>query len=146
MGGILSKWLVLTEHPVTPADRTDDGVVSDDALQRWVEEARSAYLDHCKVLNGRTDGALRLRDASPVRAAYLGSAEMVIVSATVTEVRPTSFTLAVRARPVGGDREMPVNVTCTASLEDEETGEIVELGREIRDELIALEHSARNYN
>jgi acyl-CoA thioesterase FadM len=146
MGGILSKWLVLTEHPVTSADWTEEGVVSDDALQRWVEEARSAYLDHCKVLNGRTDGALRLRDASPVRAAHLGSAEMVIVSATVTEVRPTSFTLAVRARPVGGDREMPVSITCTARLEDEETGEIVELGREIRDELIALEHSATNYN
>ena len=146
MGGILSKWLVLTEHPVTPADRTDDGVVSDDALQRWVEEARSAYLDQCKVLNGRTDGALRLRDSSPVRAAYLGSAEMIIMTATVTEVRPSSFTLAVRARPVGGDRETPINVTCTARLENERTGEVVELGREVRDELIALEHSATNYN
>jgi acyl-CoA thioesterase FadM len=145
MGGILSKWLVLTEHPVTPADLTADGVVSDDALQRWVEEARSAYLGQCKVLNGRTDGSLRLRDGSPVRAAYLGSPEIVIATATVTEVRPTSFTLVVRVRPVGGDRETPVNVTCTARLEDE-TGAVLELGREVRDELITLEHSAGHYN
>ena len=142
----MSKWLVLDEHPVTPEDRTGDGVVSDAALQRWVDAARAAYLEHCQVLNGRTDGVLRLRDNAPARAAYLGQAGVVVVSASVTEVRPASFTIAVRARPLDGDRETPVNITCTARLEDESTGDVMELGREVRDELIALEHSAQHYN
>jgi acyl-CoA thioesterase FadM len=146
MGGIMTKWLVLDEHPVTPEDRTDEGVVSDAALQRWVETARAAYLEHCPVLNGRTDGVLRLRDNAPVRAVHLGQAGSVVVSASVTEVRPASFTISVRARPLDGDRETPVNITCTARLEDEQTGEALELGREVRDELIALEQSAQHYN
>ena len=100
----MTKWLVLDEHPVTPEDRTDDGVVSDAALQRWVDAARAAYLEHCQVLNGRTDGVLRLRDNTPARAVYLGQAGSVVVSASVTEVRPASFTIcgagpAARRRP-----------------------------------------------
>ena len=89
----MSKWLVLDEHPVTPEDRTDDGVVSDAALQRWVDAARAAYLKHCQVLNGRTDGVLRLRDNAPARAVYLGRAGLVVVSASVTEELPATVTL-----------------------------------------------------
>lgn len=39
-----------------------------------------------------------------------------------------------------------MNTTCRIHLEDPATGAAHELGTEIRDELIALEHSARYFN
>jgi acyl-CoA thioesterase FadM len=70
----------------------------------------------------------------------------VIVTASTTEVRPSSFTIAVRIRPLGGDHDVAANVSCVVHLEDRATGNAYELGKDIRDELIALEHSARHFN
>jgi hypothetical protein len=39
-----------------------------------------------------------------------------------------------------------VDVTCIVRLVDPTTGEPRELGAEVRDELIALEHAAEHYN
>lgn len=70
----------------------------------------------------------------------------MLVTASATEVHPQSFTITVRVRPGGGDRDVPVNVTCVVSLIDRADGTRRELGRQIRDELIALEHSAAHFN
>jgi hypothetical protein len=114
MGGIMSKWLVLQEYPVT------GGTVSDEAVERWVAAARQAYLAQCPVLH------------ETARAAE------VVVTATASEVRPRSFTIAVRLRPVGGDRETPLNASCVIRLEDEATGEARELGTAVRDERVGI--------
>jgi len=70
----------------------------------------------------------------------------VVVTAGVREVWPSSFAMAVRLRAVGGDRDLAVNATCILRLVDPTTGEPRELGAEVRDELIALEHSAEHFN
>jgi hypothetical protein len=61
------------------------------------------------------------------------------------EVRPSSFTVAVRLRPRGGDDGRPVGAACVVRLEDPATGEVSPLGDEIRDELVAIERSAPHF-
>jgi hypothetical protein len=62
-----------------------------------------------------------------------------VVTATAAELRPTSFTISVRLRPIDGDQEVPRNAAWVVSLP-------AELGTDIRDELIALEHAAQHFN
>ena len=69
-----------------------------------------------------------------------------MVTATATEVLPTSFVVAVRVRPRWGDDDHPLDVRCSVRLEDPTTGDAQQIGDQIRDELIALEHAARHYN
>ena len=59
---------------------------------------------------------------------------------------PAAFVISVRIRPVGGESTDPLDVTCEIQLEDPSTGAAQDIGREIRDELIALEQAARHYN
>jgi hypothetical protein len=54
--------------------------------------------------------------------------------------------VAVRLRPLDGDRDTPVNAACVVRLVDPASGEPRELGDEVRDELIALEHAAEHVN
>jgi acyl-CoA thioesterase FadM len=141
--------VVLHEHPVTEQELDAEGVVSEEAVERWVTAARLAYLDHCTVLRRVQDQpglALRHRPGTRPRGALRGRPTEVVVTASAGEVRPRSFTISVRLRPLGGDRDAPVNITFVIRLEDEVTGEARELGNEIRDELIALEHSATHFN
>jgi hypothetical protein len=52
----------------------------------------------------------------------------------------------VRVRTDGHADDVVANVTCVASVEDSTTGEACELGDDVRDELISLEHTARHIN
>lgn len=149
MSSITTRWSVRQEHRVTPDDLDAEGLITDEAVARWVALARSAYLEQCPVLEDtRTRFGLDVRDhvGPHPGGARLGLSPTVIVSATATEVRPTSFVISVRLRPVGGDREDPLNVTCVIRLQDPATGEARDIGDEIRDELIAHEHAARHFN
>jgi acyl-CoA thioesterase FadM len=149
MSGISTRWVVLAVHPVTEQDLDAGGTVSDETVERWIDAARSAYLDRCTVLRQmqeRSGLVLRHRPGIRPSGALLGRPTDVAVTASASEVRPASFTISVRMRPGGGDRDLPVNATCVIRLEDEATGEVRELGTEIRDELIALEHSATHFN
>jgi hypothetical protein len=50
--------------------------------------------------------------------------------------------MAYRVRAIDADGDTAINLTCAVSLADPETGEACDLGDDIRDELIALEHAA----
>lgn len=145
MSRILSKWVVLEEHAVEESDRDADGVVTDEAVERWLAGARQAYLDRCERLY-QPGLELRSRLGAPAPGERLGRPESVVVSATAAEVRPASFSISVRVRPIDGEHEMPLNATWTVTLVDPATGEARELGSDVRDELIALEHGAEHYN
>lgn len=148
-GAFVSRWPVLEEHPVSAGDLDAGGVVGDDSVARWVAAARSAYLDRCAALRRlleRSGLELAVQTASLPPGASLGRPAAVVVSAGVREVWPSSFAIAVRLRPVGGDREVAVNATCVLRLVDPASGEPRELGDEVRDELIALEHAAEHFN
>ena len=147
---MMTKWAVLREHQVTDGDLDADGTVADQAVGRWVDGACAAYLDGCALLlrqaRGRDGPQVRHRPAALPRGASLGRPASVVVTASATEIRPDSFTVAVRLRPVGGDREAAVNASCVVRLEDRATGAALPVGRDLRDQLIAIEHAARHYN
>ena len=140
-----SRWVVVREHSVGPDDVDSDGVVRAEAVDRWLAETRTAYLEKCVVLGELRDRlGLELRarvDQAPAPERF-GTPTAVIVGAGATEIRPTSFTMAFRLRPADGNGDAAINAKCEVSLEDSETGEAHELGDDIRDELIALEHAA----
>lgn len=132
----MSRWVVQRDHVL-------DGVVTEELVSRWVDDACSAYLDLCPLV-GRFDVRREVRALPPV--AILGTPTEVCATASATEVLPDAFTLSVRLRPLGGDRDTPLNATCVVRLADRETGEPRPVGDDVRDELIALEHAARHFN
>jgi hypothetical protein len=149
MSGILTKWLVCHEHTVAEDDLDADGTIRDETVERWVTAAVLAYLDRCTELRRSAERgglAIKHRINPHPRGSLSGKPEDVIVTASTSEVRPESFTISVRLRPGGGDTGTPLNARCVVRLEDPATGDIRELGRGIRDELIALEHSAGWFN
>jgi len=95
-----------------------------------------------RELQARSGLELRARVHHAPAPEQFGQPAEVIVGAGATEIRPTSFTIALRLRPTGGDGDAAVNVAYEVSLEDPQTGEACELGTDVRDELIALEHAA----
>jgi len=149
MTGIVSKWVVLREHAVSADDVDADNNVLDEVLARWVDDVCSAYLERCRMLSkmrNRDGLVLRSRVGPLPPGARLGRPSAVAVSAGAREIRPSSFTIAVRLRAAGSTTEVAVNVACVVSLEDPATGETRELGDDIRHELVALEHGAEHYN
>src|SRR5438128_998436 len=140
-----SRWVVVRKFSVGPDDLDARGAVRAEAVDRWLAETRDAYLEKCVVLRelrerSRSELRARLHDAPEL--ARFGRPTAVIVGAGATEIRPTSFTIAFRLRPIDGDGDDAINAACEVSLEYPETGEPIELGNDIRDELFALEHEA----
>ena len=145
----MSRWSVAAEHAVGDDDLAQDGAISAAAMDRWAATAAATYLEQCLQLEHRRAGAglvrcAHLSDAS--RGRPLGRAPAVVVSATATQVLPNAFVIAIRIRPIGAESSDPVDLTCEVRLEDPSTGVAQELGNDIRDELIALEHAARHFN
>jgi acyl-CoA thioesterase FadM len=148
MSGFVSRWVVRQKCALEAGDFDTHGVMLADVVDGWLEAARAAYLDQCRVLSKMQESSglvLRARIDQPPARERLGRPTAVVVSAGATELFPTSITLAFRLRPTDGPGEV-VNATCAVSLEDPATGEARELGDDVRDELIALEHAARHTN
>ena len=140
---MMTRWSIGLDHTVTEADRDADGYVKAEVLERWLTEAVDAYLAQCEQLRKRAEGhTLVRRPGRQPRSSLLGRPGEVLVTASATEVRPTEFFVSVRVRPFHGDEDLPINVTCRVSIEDSQTGEPMELGPEVRDELVAIERAA----
>ena len=145
MSGLMTRWSIGLDRQVGPGDLDPDGFVTAETLGGWLAEAVDAYLAQCSTLHDRSSRAglnLVRRPGRQPRASLLGRPTEVLVTASATEVRPTEFFVSVRVRPYGSDIDLPVNVTCRVSIEDARSGEAVELGAAVRDELIAIEHAA----
>jgi hypothetical protein len=141
----VSRWVEAREFAVTAADLSADGGVRADAIDRWLTETRSAYLEHCVVLRGLQDQSgleLRAHFDQPPDPEQFGTPTDVIIGVGATEIHPTSFTMAFRVRAIDADGDTAINLSSEVSLVDPETDEASELGNAIRDELIALEHAA----
>jgi hypothetical protein len=148
MSGIATKWSVLQQQAAAADDLDANGAVRTEVLASWIDEACRAYLAQCAVLEeirSRDELELRCRLDELPAGALPGRPTALVVSATATEVWPDAFAISVRIRPSDGSSEQPLNVVCRVCLEDA-TGTPAELGNAVRDELIALEHTARHYN
>jgi acyl-CoA thioesterase FadM len=149
MSGLVSRWVVLQRHRVGAEDLDAGGGVLGDVVARWVSEACAAYLERCSVMREvreRSGLVLRSRISELPAGVRLGRPTTVVVSAGATGVRPGSFTIAFRLRPTDGTGDVAVRAACVMSLENPATGEVCDLGNEVRDELIALEHGAEHFN
>ena len=148
MTGFVSKWVVLHAHAVGEEDVDADGDVRDDVVAGWVDVACRAYLEQCHALAATADRdglVLRSRVGSLPPGAHFRRPQAVAVSASAREVRRTTFTIGVRLR-TGVEDDVAVNASCVVSLEEEDTGAVRDLGTDVRDELIALEHAAGHFN
>ena len=149
MGTIHTRWPVATDHAVTPDDLDPNGDVTAAAVERWVAHACSTYFEQCPVLERtRVAGGLELRvqDRPAPGRRTLPPSPAVCVTIGATEIFSTSFVIALRLRPVGGDSDAPLNLTRRVELVDPVGGDAHAITDEIRDELIALEHGARYFN
>lgn len=145
MGGFHTRWVVADEMPVETTDLDDHGRPRATAVERWIEAACDAYLTRCPTLTQmleRSGGVLRREPGIPQLHDWLDRQATVIVSAGVNEVWASAFRIAVRIR--GG--EAVIDATCVVSVAPAGGGQPIELGREVVDELIALEHAARHVN
>ena len=130
-------------------DLDPQGRVSDDAVERWAVAARSAYLGRCRGLQSILEGLElepQVRALGRPSGAPLGCPTAVVVTASATEVRPRSFVISVRIRPIEGVNGVPVNARWVIQLLRRDTGRVFEITDDIRDELIELERSAEHWN
>jgi acyl-CoA thioesterase FadM len=146
---ILTRWPVLQEHPVTAKDLDVHGSICDAAVARWAVAARSEYLGRCSALRKvqeRSGLELQSRAINVPLGTALGRPTTVIVTASVTEVRPRSFVISVRIRPTGGNSRDTIDAASVIRLVDPASGQVHHIGEDVRDDLVALERSAEHYN
>ena len=149
MSSFVSKWVVLQRHAVGADDLDADGVVRDDVVARWIDDAREAYLECCPVLRETAEQAgcfVRTETRSVPSGAEFGAPASVNVSAGATEIWPTEFAIEVRLRSYGSADDVARSASCTVSIVDPANGEPRELGDAVREEMIALAHTAQHFN
>ena len=113
----------------------------------WFADGRRAYFERCP----RLASFLRAEDAElrPVaehldgidHAAWTGRTR---IGVSVVEVRPSSFTMALRIRPSGDGAVPSANGRCTLVIERRVTGERIPIPRDVRDEFVAIQLDARD--
>jgi hypothetical protein len=128
---MISRWPVVISVPLSEHDRTDDDRLTETAVLRLFDRARSVYLDRCHAL---VPGQWSIDAVVASGGARLAGARVVTVSAQVTEMFADSFVMTARLRPIDTD-----GVAGTASCSINVPGGVSEA---LRDELIALAHGA----
>jgi acyl-CoA thioesterase FadM len=137
---VLTAWGVVLEL---------DGIVDEERLEpasRWFARGRDAFFMRCPRLAAflrAEEAALRVtaEQVGPIAPASCAGGLMVGVS--VIEVRPSSFDMAVRIRPAGEYAGQPANGRCTMVIQRRATGERIPISREVRDEFVVIQLSAR---
>lgn len=138
---MLSRWPLLIEYPVTDADRDGDGCCRPESIDAWLTATRDAYLDTLTQLAGGLD--IQHRPAGDLPR-VLGVPPSVAVSAGVAEVHPETFTINTRIRALGGT-DSAVTVRWVVRQVDA-GGAAIPVSTALRDELIAAEHAASEFN
>ena len=146
-GDVLTRWGLVFAVEAEPAGDVRSLLTIESVFAR----ARAAYLDRCAVLAaflGEEAAEVRVAGGQPWSPAATGdlAADGALVGVSVVEVRPSSFDMAVRIRPTGGDDgdAEPVNLRRTLVVERTATGERLGIPREVRNEFIALQLAARD--
>jgi hypothetical protein len=139
-GDVLTTWGVALD--IDPPAGSERGT----SAASLFAEARRAYVDRCPRLASflRAEDA-ELRPAAEhvdrLDAEWTGG---IRIGVSVVEVRPTSFTMAVRIRAVGEEAVPPANGRCTLVIERRASGERIPIPGEVRDEFIAIQLGARD--
>lgn len=147
-GEILTRWAVAWETAVSADAIGADGRLSAPVLRRLFADGRRAYFERCPSLREELHGdrirlqeeALRVDPTEP-----LGSVRSVLVAVSVTELRPTSFDMALRVRSLGDDGSLVANGRCTLVFMDATAGTPVRMTEAVRRDIIAVEAGASSY-
>ena len=100
----MNRWPVTIELPVQWGDMDSFGHVNNIVYLRWFESARIAYFEKAGILSQMPDiGPIQARQVIDYRLP-LTYPDRLLVSATVTKLGNTSFTMALRARSHAHDR------------------------------------------
>ena len=107
---------------------------------------RSTYFERCPSLAEflRVNGAVLRVTAEHVEPIPILPGGLSRVGVSVIEVRPSSFDMAVRIHVLGESQVEPVNGRCTVVIEQVTSGERISIPREVRDEFISIQLSARS--
>jgi acyl-CoA thioesterase FadM len=146
--GFLARWAVVVETEASPSDIDPDGCPRQEAVHRWFAEARAAYLDRCLHLSEEVRrGRVRVR-VDALRMVPTGGIEpsqTILVAVTVTELRDTSFDMALRVRSLGDRGSVVANGSCTLVLEGPKRGAALTLPDAVCRDLLTLESGASDY-
>src|SRR5262245_5775064 len=132
MSTMLSRWPIVLSLPIDASDIDGEGILTEVAIDRLVDTARCAYLDLCTTFD-RND--LEFGASTIVRGCAV-EPTTVTISIGVVEIYPDELVMEARLRPGVGDG-IAASVRCTLGIE---------VSNEIRDEVIALAHNARDMN
>jgi acyl-CoA thioesterase FadM len=92
-----SRWVVVREHPVGPDDVDSKGVVRTEAVERWLEETRTAYFEKCIALRELQERlGLQLRARVYRRSINYGLHNAVV---ELSEVGPNALDIDVQKLP-----------------------------------------------
>lgn len=143
---MLSRWPVVQEILLGKGDVAADGSLDPRMVDRWLDIARDAYIRECRPLSSAVaSGIFTLRsigDRRRVSATFEGDA--VLVAASVTEVRQSSFDMAVRVRSCA-DGDVVLDSVITFGLAKPMGNETLAIPPDVHAALIAMEKSAREY-
>jgi acyl-CoA thioesterase FadM len=146
--GFLARWAVVVEMEASSNDIDAAGRPRHETVERWFEGARRSYLDRClalreEVRSGRAD--VRVDDLRIACTGPIESGQPVLVAVTVTELRPTSFDMALRVRGLGGPGTIVASGRCTFVLAEPGSDAALTLPDGVRHEVLALESDASDY-
>ena len=146
--GFLTRWAVVVETEASPSDIGADGCPRQEAVQRWFAAARTAYLDRCLSLSEEIrNGRVRVRIAA-LRVVLTGRIEQrqtILVAVSVTELRDTSFDMALRIRSLGDRGSIVANGSCTLVLAEPRRGTVMTLPADVCRDVLALQSNASDY-
>jgi len=142
---IVTTWGVVLDLAEDTAHPSPDAMSLPRQAASWFEAARRSYVDRCPRLASllREQGARLAVSAEQISdlgaGPYRGG---VTVAISVTEIRASSFDMALRIRSARDDGARPASGRCTVALVRDADGAVIPIPREIRDEFIALQLGA----
>jgi acyl-CoA thioester hydrolase len=137
--GALGRWPVTVEIPVQWGDMDAFGHVNNVVYLRWFESARIAYFERAGILSRMPEiGPIQARQEIDYRLP-LRYPDRLLVSATVSKLGNTSFTMSLRLRSHAHDRAIAAEGIAVIVMIDYRNNRKAPLSVDLRNRIEALE-------
>jgi acyl-CoA thioester hydrolase len=134
-----NRWPVTIELPVLWGDMDSFGHVNNVVYLRWFESARIAYFEKAGILSQMPEiGPIQARQVIDYRLP-LRYPDRLLVSATVTKLGNTSFTMGLKARSHANDRAIAAEGEAVIVMVDYRSNRKVPLSEALRKNIENLE-------
>ena len=135
----MNRWPVTIELPVQWGDMDAFNHVNNVVYLRWFESARIAYFERAGILAGMPDvGPIQARQVIDYRLP-LRYPDRLLVSATVTRLGNTSFTMGLRVRSHASERAIAAEGEAVIVMIDYRNNRKITLGDDLRKRIEDLE-------